>query len=114
VLGNVYMIVCVLIGWVLFRSTGLGHAVEYLAAMTGLHSNPFFGFDTLRIGLEYWVTWVIGIIACVPIANMLMKNRFSNSIPVVLFRWAFAGFILLLSYAIMSGNEQNPFIYFAF
>jgi len=114
VLGNVYMIICVLIGWVLFRAEGGGHALEYLAAMIGLHANPVFGFDTLRIGLEYWVTWVIGIIACVPVTGALTANRFANSTPAVVFRWGFAVFVLLLSFAVMTMSEASPFIYFAF
>jgi len=114
VLGNFYMIVCVLIGWVLFRAQGLTQVLEYLGAMTGLNSNPFFNIDTLRIGFEYRATWVIGIIACIPISKSLLANRFANGTSAVLIRWLFASFILLISFAIMSGGEQTPFIYFAF
>ena len=114
VLGNVYMLICVLIGWVLFRAQGLDHVLSYLAAMIGLNSNPGFGFDTLRIAFEYRVTWIIGIIACIPVMQLLLKNRFTHSVPAVILRWVFAGFILLVSFAIMSGGEQSPFIYFAF
>jgi len=114
VAGNVYMIVCVLIGWVLFRAEGIGHAWNYLLSMFGLNANPLVGFDTLKVGLEYMFTWVIGIAACIPIAGMLIKYRFANGPAATVIRWVFACFILLLAYAIMSGNEQSPFIYFAF
>jgi hypothetical protein len=82
--------------------------------MMGLYANPVFGFDTLRIGLEYWVTWTVGIIASVPITKALMANRFSNSTPAVLLRWVFVGFVLLLSFAVMTMSDASPFIYFAF
>jgi len=114
VVSNIYMLVCVLIGWVLFRAEGARHTMDYLFAMGGLHANPVFGFDTLRIGLEYYVTWIIGIIACIPISRKLMEYRFANSIPAAIFRWAYAAFILFLSIIIMSGSDAAPFIYFAF
>jgi hypothetical protein len=114
VVSNIYLIVCVLIGWVLFRANGLLHARDYLIAMFGLHSNPIFGFDTLRVGLDYWVTWAIGLIACIPVTGWLMEKRFAQSTPAGIFRWIFAGFILFLSLVIMSGSEAAPFIYFAF
>ncbi|MCL2819398.1 MAG: MBOAT family protein [Oscillospiraceae bacterium] len=114
VLSNIYMLVCVLIGWVLFRAEGIGHAWEYLLAMFGLQANPFFGTDTLRIGPEFIITWIIGIIACIPVSKIFSSARFTESLPAVIIRWVLVIFILLLSFAIMSGNEQSPFIYFAF
>jgi len=113
-LSNIYMLVCVLIGWVLFRAQGGWHAIYYLLSMIGLNANPGFGFDALRIGLEYHVTWIIGIIACIPIARKLMEHRYANSTPAKIFRWVYAVFVLFLSIVIMYGSEANPFIYFAF
>jgi len=114
VAGNIYMLICVLIGWVLFRAQGIGHAWEYLLSMFGLNSNPITGIDSLRMSLPYVFTWVIGVIACIPVSKLFSSDRLTKSIPAVIVRWALAGFILLLSFVIMSGNEQSPFIYFAF
>jgi uncharacterized membrane protein SirB2 len=82
--------------------------------MFGLHLNPIFGFDTLRIGLEYWVTWVIGIIACIPISSLFMKSRFSNNKTAKVFLWVSAVFIFLLSLVLSYAGDNAPFIYFAF
>jgi alginate O-acetyltransferase complex protein AlgI len=114
VFGNIYMIVFVLIGWVLFRAEGSRHAIDYLLAMVGLHDNPVFGIDALRIGYEYYLTWIIGLIACIPISRKLMVNRFAERTPAVIIRWVYVCFILLLSFVIMSGNETASFIYFDF
>jgi alginate O-acetyltransferase complex protein AlgI len=114
VLGNVYMVFFVLIGWVLFRAEGSYHAIDYLVAMFGLHDNPLFGIDALRIGYEYYFTWIIGLIASIPISRKLNATRFSERTPAVIIRWVYAGFILLLSFVIMSGSETAPFIYFDF
>jgi D-alanyl-lipoteichoic acid acyltransferase DltB (MBOAT superfamily) len=114
VLSSAYMLVCVLIGWVLFRAEGGVHALNYMLSMVGLNANPFIGFDALRVSIEYTFTWVIGLIACIPITGWLMKKRFAKSTPVRIFRWIYAGFVFLLSLVIMSGSEASPFIYFAF
>jgi D-alanyl-lipoteichoic acid acyltransferase DltB (MBOAT superfamily) len=114
VLSNVYMLVFVLIGWVLFRAQGGSHALNYLLAMVGLLQNPFVDLDTFRVGLEYIFTWVIGIVACIPVVGALAVNRFAQSTPATVFRWVFAGFIFFLSMIMMGGSEASPFIYFEF
>jgi len=114
VLSNTYMLVCVLVGWVLFRAEGGRHAIDYLLSMVGLNANPVFGFDALRVGLEYYVTWIIGLIACIPISRKLLDYSFANSTAATVVRWVFAGFVLFLSLVIMNGSEAAPFIYFAF
>jgi len=108
------MLVCVLIGWVLFRAEGLSHALSYMYAMIGLYDNPLFGYDTLRVGLEFSFTWVIGIIACIPISKILMARRFAGGTPAVIFSWVYAVLILLLSSILLYSAEKTPFIYFAF
>ena len=114
ILGNIYMILFVLIGWVLFRAEGSRHAIRYLLAMAGLRDNPVFGIDALRIGYEYYFTWIIGLIASVPISRKLNATRFAERTPAVIIRWVYAGLVLLLSFVIMSGSETAPFIYFDF
>ena len=114
VLSNLYMLIFVLIGWVLFRAEGGFRAINYLLAMAGLHENPFIGFDTFRVGIEYSFTWIIGIIACIPITGVLATGRFMQSAPVTVFRWVFASFVFLLSMIMMGGSEASPFIYFEF
>jgi len=114
VAGNIYMLVFVLVGWVMFRAEGGNHALDYLLAMVGLQSNPFIGGDTFRLSFEYIFTWLIGIITCIPVSRALMATRFGNNTPAAVFRWVYAGFILLLSLVIMSGSDATPFIYFEF
>jgi len=114
VMSNIYLLALVIIGWVPFRADGASHSIEYLLSMFGANANPLIGVDTFRIGLEYYITWFIGLAACIPVAKMLMKNRYANTVPAVVLRWLFAGFVLMLSFAIMGGSDATPFIYFAF
>ena len=113
VLGNLYTLFFVLLGWVLFRAGGGFHAVNYLLAMFGLKSNPFTGRDTYIV-IEYSFTWIIGIIGCLPVARMFTQERFSGKTIMLLFKWAFFAFVLLLSMVLINGSNYNPFIYFNF
>ncbi|MCL2661751.1 MAG: MBOAT family protein [Oscillospiraceae bacterium] len=114
VLSSVYMLACVLVGWVLFRAESGSHAFIYLLSMVGLNENPVAGFDTLRLSLEFVFTWGIGVIACIPITKVIMAQRFAQGTPAKIFRWAYAVFVLMLSIVLMYGSGTSPFIYFAF
>jgi len=114
VAGNIYMIICVLIGWVLFRAEDISHVTDYLLSMFGLNANPFIGVDFFRVGPEYLFVWVVGLIACIPVSKVIMANRFAKSTSVMVLRWVYAGVILLLSTVVMNSSDVSPFIYFAF
>ncbi|MDR1753624.1 MAG: MBOAT family protein [Eubacterium sp.] len=114
VISNLYMLVCVLLGWVLFRASGGRHSINYLLAMAGLKGNPLIGTDTYRVIFEYSFTWVIGIIGCLPIAKSFAAHRFSDTLAAATFRWAYMAFVTLLSVILISGSTYNPFIYFNF
>ena len=114
VLGNLYMHILVLIGWVLFRAQGARHVFDYLFAMTGLHGNPFIGVDTYRIFVEYSVTWIIGIIASIPISQMIMRSRFSKLTLINVLHWVYVVIVFLVALVVMYGGDSAPFIYFAF
>jgi len=114
VLGNVYVHFLLLIGWVLFRAQGAQHIWDYLLAMGGLHDNPFIGFDTYRVGLEYSFTWVIAIIASLPISQAIMKSRFAKQRVTNVLYWAYVVVIFFMALVVMYGSDSTPFIYFAF
>jgi alginate O-acetyltransferase complex protein AlgI len=113
-IGNIYLIICILLGWVLFRAESSQIAANYLLAMSGLSANPLIGNDTYRIFNEYAFTWALGIIGCLPLSRWLSAKRFSGAFAVSLLKWAYLAFVLLLSAALISGSSYNPFIYFNF
>lgn len=114
VISNLYMLICVLIGWVLFRAEWGNEALNYLLAMVGLKGNPLAGTDTYLVLYEYSFTWIVGVIACLPITKALSNLRFSGTPLAALLRWAYLAFIMLLSVVLISGSTYNPFIYFNF
>ncbi|MCL2019258.1 MAG: MBOAT family protein [Oscillospiraceae bacterium] len=114
VIGNMYMLICVMLGWTLFRSTGGASAMSYLLSMFGLNNNPFVNDDVYMLIFEYSFTWVIGIIACFPIAKKLASTRFSDMPVMVFLKWSYSAVVLILSLVLLSGSNFNPFIYFNF
>ena len=114
VLSNVYVHLYLLIGWVLFRAQGAQHIWDYLLALVGGHNNPFIGIDTFRIGLEFYFTWIIGIIACFPISQLIKKSRFADLGFVKALYWVYLLVIFAVSIVVLYGTDSVPFIYFAF
>jgi D-alanyl-lipoteichoic acid acyltransferase DltB (MBOAT superfamily) len=114
VLGNAYMLICVLLGWVLFRADGGHHAIDYLLAMAGLKGNPLLGNDVHRVLSEYAFTWGIGVFGCTPIVKFITSRKISTMLTVNCVRWVYLAFVLILSVILISGSSYNPFIYFNF
>ncbi len=111
VISNLYMLTGVLLGWVLFRSSGEQHAIKYFMAMFGLNGNPLIGTDTYWLTAEYAFTWIIGVIGCLPIVKALNTKRFAGHVGITFVRWMILALITLLSIAAISGSDYNPFIY---
>lgn len=106
-LRNVYALLVVLIGWVLFTFEDLGQGVEYLRRMF----SPRFSVDVLYFLRNNIVLLVVAAAACIPaaargITRWMSYNRFTAC--------AAYGGLLLLSIACLIGDTYNPFIYFRF
>jgi len=110
-----YTMLVILIGWVLFRAPDLSSAYLYIRAMLFMG-----GTDNLTTAFcvsEYWVVFLVGIIAATPILPMLKKLcRNYQSWRWVLQAVSVASTILLLlaSIGFSAVTTYNPFIYFNF
>lgn len=122
VLSNLYLLVVVAVGWVIFRFTDIRLGLTLVKSMFGLNGNPLTEF-TAEIQLQSnMFLLLIAAGASLPLMKHL-KGRlealtagrghwetawnvlFYSIIPVVL---------LLLSTACLVGDSYNPFIYFRF
>ena len=104
---NVYALLVVLIGWVLFTFEDLGQGTEYLQRMFSLR----FSVDVLYFLRNNIVLLVLAVAACIPpaarkITQWMSYSRITASITY--------GGLLLLSIACLIGDTYNPFIYFRF
>lgn len=108
---------CVVLGWVLFRAEGLGNAVNYGASMFGLAGNAAVDDLTIRYLSENWVYLLAAVLCSTPLFKYLKEKsqakpllgHTANGLTVV----AYLGlFLFAVSFLVMGAH--NPFIYFNF
>lgn len=132
VLGVVYTLLVVLVGFVLFRSESFEQAAYFIAQM-------FTGFSSLSavstLALEqltplFIVTSIVAIIACLPLRNILTRKFGVFAVPTESTQgqlpaskaaniingasYCLALILLFVCLLSLSGGGYNPFIYFRF
>lgn len=110
VLGNLYVLVFVIVGWVLFRAPDLGYAGSYLAAMFGGSEAAFrsFACSIKFLTLDRMIFLGIGCVAAYPVFEPLVR-RVPETIRLVCAGVLFAG-----TYILAMTSAYSPFIYFRF
>lgn len=111
--GHIYTMVLVIIGWVIFRSTGTGTAVLYIKAMFGMGAKGLLDKAVWAYIAQNWIYFIFALIGSVPLMpwvdNKLKENRVWQTVYAV-------GVVicLVVSVSFISNNAYNPFIYFNF
>lgn len=117
VLWQIFTLLCVNFGWVIFNADGLKKGIQYIFAMVGGYGVSFMMDENiLRYVREYGFFLVAGIVFATPVMKNLKSRREQSKLsdmanillPVgygVIFLWA-VSFIIL--------GAHNPFIYFNF
>lgn len=118
VISRVYTMITVICGWVLFRSSDLGYATEYLGRMFLWSSPKFMQGSTVFYFREYALFFVAALVFSFPLSSYLQK-RLNNAAAGIRFLY-FAGRNTLyfasfyLSVIDLLKGTYNPFIYFNF
>ncbi len=122
VLSNLYLLVVVLLGWVIFRFTDTQLGMALIGSLFGQNGNPFTDFTSEILLQNNLYLLLASILASTPVCKLLgekLSQRFHSKkfwglvwdigfysiVPVLL---------LLLSTACLVGDSYNPFIYFQF
>lgn len=122
VLSNLYLLLVVCLGWVVFRFSDLSLGFALIRSLFGLNGNALTSFSTTIQLQSNSYLLLAAIVASTPVAKWLRGKLesfaqghgllgtcwnvvFYSLIPVLL---------LLLSTACLVGNSYNPFIYFQF
>lgn len=117
-LYRVFTLLCVVVGWVLFRANGLINALRYLSVMFGLSGNMLTDAYVYRFGSENLVFFVAAVLCSTPIFR-LVRQRVDRLAPKARSicnglnaAWYLLLFYISVSYLVLGGH--NPFIYFNF
>lgn len=111
--GHIYTMLLVVIGWVIFRSTGMGSAFLYIKAMFGIGAKGLIDKAVWAYIAQNWIYFILALIGSVPlmpwIDNKLKKNKAWQVVYAV-------GIMVcvVVSVSFISNNAYNPFIYFNF
>ncbi len=111
--SNLYTLLFVMLGWVLFRSDDLSSAFQYLGTLIGIGSKGLSDASTLEYLQRYVIYFVAGIICCFPIIHNLNIKLRKNMIYNIIYIVAMSA-ILIVSIMFIFSNAYNPFIYFNF
>lgn len=114
---QIFTLIFVLIGWVLFRSKGFGDAIIYVKSMFGLSGNPLFDPNTALYINEKWVFLLFAVLCSTPVFK-ICKERMQGKGPLTnvfnVLGVLIYVFLFLLSISYLVVGAHNPFIYFNF
>ncbi|GIO35111.1 alginate O-acetylation protein [Paenibacillus albilobatus] len=118
IIGWLYTVLIVIVGWVLFRAPDLEYALNYLGIMFG-------ALQPYNVGFTVWYyltpmiisTLFIAIIASLPVTKFIQRQigSYEQHSGLGLFvQNAYISFLLILCMMYMATSTYNPFIYFRF
>ena len=111
--GHIYTMVFVIIGWVIFRSTGMGTAMLYIKAMFGIGAKGFMDKAVWAYIAQNWIWFVFALIGCAPIMPRIDEKLGKYKAWNIVYAVGIVT-ILVVSVSFISNNAYNPFIYFNF
>ena len=109
-LGNLYLLLFVVVGWVLFRAPDLSYALDYLGVMFGGSQVAFRSYARSLdfVALDKILLMGVGFVAAYPVFGRLVRP-----IPEAV-RLAFGSVFFVAVYVLAMTSAYSPFIYFRF
>ncbi|MBZ9687064.1 MBOAT family protein [Clostridium estertheticum] len=114
-ISNLYTMIIVIVGWVIFDNNKLSDAINYIKIMFGLSGNAFTDSAAVYYFYTNTILFVIAIFCATPVVynfHKKLKNRFNARGAIVMALSHI--FILFLSTAYLVNQSFNPFLYFRF
>jgi alginate O-acetyltransferase complex protein AlgI len=118
--SHIYLVLCVMLGWVFFRANSFGFSVHYIKVMFGFEGNGLFDAKTLEYINDYGLIIVLGIIFSMPVINFVrakIESRnariLQNDAVYLLNSVVYAGLFIMCILMLIS-STYNPFLYFRF
>ena len=110
VAGNLYLMLFVVVGWVLFRAPDLGYAGTYICNMFGGGGAAFRSFTPLIdfISLDKLILMAVGIVTSYPVFEPVARR-----VPEAV-RLACGALLFAVTFMLAMTSAYSPFIYFRF
>ena len=120
VFANLYCLIVVLFGWVLFRADSVSHALAYAGYMVApwkyglenaLHVRPLF-----VLNVKSMIVFVIAVLGAGPVQAISKKvmPRVSEKWKMSVIEIPFVAALLVYCILLLASGTYNPFIYFRF
>lgn len=118
VIYRIFTILCIILGWVLFRSNGLTRTLTYLGSMAGLYSNPLSDPNICYMLSGYIPIIAAAILFSLPVTRILQSKTAAIAAKHKYFAGSCEAAMILIMAAISFSYavcvSYNPFIYFNF
>lgn len=121
VLSNIYLLLIVYFGWVLFKFENMSVMTSVLKGMFCLNKNAVTDFETATVLKSNLIFILIAVIACTPLVSKISnavrfsskeKRNFSTFYSVC--SVVLPPVLIILSLINIVGSSYNPFLYFQF
>lgn len=114
VIGHLYALFLILVGWVIFNCTSLSSLTVYLRDLFrfGATASSDWGY-LLYLLRQYWLELLFGLLFCLPLVPQIRK-RYSHKAWYAPLTGLGLFVLLLLCLVRLTGSTFNPFIYFRF
>ena len=121
IISNVYLLIVVYFGWVLFKFENMSVMNAVLKGMFCLNGNAVSDLETVTLLKNNLIFIAVAIIACTPIASAFSKilrnmgtNKRNYSLVYSVLSVIIPPLLVVISLINIVGNSYNPFLYFQF
>ena len=121
VISNIYLLVIVFFGWILFKFESLDEILVVFKGMFGLNNNVGYDFEGLAVLSSNVVILIVSVIACTSLSKRLceyckykMMDNTATKVLYAVVRIAVPIVLLVIATANLVGDSYNPFLYFRF
>lgn len=121
VLSNIYLLLVVYFGWILFKFENMSVMTSVLKGMFCMNKNAFTDFETATVLKSNLIFILIAVVACTPLVSKISnavrfsgkeKRNFSAFYSVC--SVVLPPVLIILSLINIVGSSYNPFLYFQF
>ena len=111
--GHIYTRLFVIIGWVIFRSSGMGNALTYIKAMFGIGAKGLADSAVGAYLLQNGIYYGLALLGCFPVLPRLEAKWRECKIWQIGYAVCVL-FAFIVSVSFIMNQTYNPFIYFNF